>query len=157
MVLSYPESARARRSSNLIYFCLRFMDLLNQRIVFYDGYCVLCSRLIRFLMKRDKKKIFLYATLDKISDYSFISVNSENAKWMDSIVYARNANLYFYSDAGIKILSDLGGIWKIVSILLHVFPKWIRDLIYKTIAKHRYKIFGKSNECALPDELIDSK
>ena len=42
---------------------------MTKNIIFYDGYCVVCSRFIRFLIKTDKKKIYSFANIpSKISD-----------------------------------------------------------------------------------------
>jgi predicted DCC family thiol-disulfide oxidoreductase YuxK len=129
-------------------------DLQNKRIVFYDGYCILCSRLIRFLMKKDKRDLFSFTTLDKIKDYEWIMTLSGNLKLPDSIVYLRNSKMYVYSDAAIQVLIDLGGAWKLVGIF-YIIPKGIRDFVYKLIARYRYRIFGKSNSCYLPVQNSD--
>ncbi len=125
------------------------LTLQKNRIVFYDGYCILCSRLIRFLMKRDKRQMFFFTTLDKIPDYEPLIRNSVNLEWPDSIVYLRDSKIYVYSDAAIQVFIDLGGAWKLMWIL-YIIPKGIRDFIYKLIARYRYRIFGKSNSCYLP-------
>lgn len=125
------------------------LTLQNNRIVFYDGYCILCSRLIRFLMKRDKRQMFFFTTLDKIPDYEPMIRKPVNLEWPDSIVYLRNSKIYVYSDAAIQVLIDLGGAWKLARVL-YIIPKGIRDLVYKLIARYRYRIFGKSNSCYLP-------
>ena len=42
---------------------------MTNNIIFYDGYCVVCSRFIRFLIKIDRKKIYSFANISsKISD-----------------------------------------------------------------------------------------
>ena len=36
---------------------------MTNNIIFYDGYCVVCSRFIRFLIKIDRKKLYSFANI----------------------------------------------------------------------------------------------
>jgi predicted DCC family thiol-disulfide oxidoreductase YuxK len=47
------------------------------------------------------------------------------------------------------MLGQLGGFWHVVS-WLRVVPRPIRDAIYDTIAKRRYRWFGKFDTCRIP-------
>jgi len=54
------------------------------------------------------------------------------------------------SDAIIQVLSVIGGVWKLMA-MAKVFPKFIRDAIYNVVATNRYRVFGKSESCMLPE------
>ena len=137
------------------------MDFQNKQIIFYDGYCVLCSRLIRYIIRKDKNEVFWYSSLQSeiAGDILKNQLNIENVP--DSIVYLRDGKAYFYSDAAITIFVELGGIFKLVSVF-YIIPKYARDYLYKVIAKNRFKIFGRRDTCFIPDEkmrarFLDSK
>ncbi len=137
------------------------MDFQNKQIIFYDGYCVLCSRLIRYIIRKDKNEVFWYSSLQSeiAGDILKNQLNIENVP--DSIVYLRDGKAYFYSDAAITIFVELGGIFKLVSVF-YIIPKFARDYLYKVIAKNRFKIFGRRDTCFIPDEkmrarFLDSK
>lgn len=68
----------------------------------------------------------------------------------DSIVYLEDQKTYFKSTAVLKIMFHLGGIWTVLSIMLSVFPLFIRDYVYDKVAANRYKIFGKKDTCRIP-------
>ena len=56
---------------------------------------------------------------------------------------------YFKSDAALTVLSQLPG-WGWVRALFAV-PKPLRDAVYSLVARNRYRIFGKYEECFVPD------
>jgi predicted DCC family thiol-disulfide oxidoreductase YuxK len=56
---------------------------------------------------------------------------------------------FFKSDAALTVLSNLPG-WSWVRVLYAV-PKPLRDAMYGLVARNRYRIFGKYEECFVPD------
>ena len=56
---------------------------------------------------------------------------------------------WFKSDAALTVLSSLPG-WGWVRVLRAV-PKPLRDAVYNLVARNRYRIFGKYEECFVPD------
>ena len=59
-------------------------------------------------------------------------------------------NLLARSDAILYLLRELGGIWSLVS-LGRILPRWVRDRIYNLVARNRYRVFGKSEVCMMPE------
>jgi len=115
---------------------------MDKPILYFDGICVLCNKSIRFIINRDKNKHF------KIG---FLQSAKQNNNY-DSIILLHNGTEYTHSTAIIKSLILLGGIYR-CAVLLFIFPKKLRDLAYKFIAKNRYKWFGKYDSCpVLPKE-----
>jgi len=53
------------------------------------------------------------------------------------------------SDAAIEVISRFGGAWKFVTIF-RLIPRVVRDWIYSTIARNRYRWFGRTNACMIP-------
>ena len=127
-------------------------DTSDNHIVFYDGYCVLCSKSVDFILYRDLRAKFRFASLQ--SDFSKRILTKSgypiaNIQNLSNIVYLRNDVLKIKSDAVLSILWDLGGIYKI-SFLVYLLPRVVRDLAYDRIAKLRYRIFGKRDTCRVP-------
>ena len=115
---------------------------MEQTILYYDGVCVLCNKSIRFIINRDRKNQFKIGLLDGF----------KNEDKQDSVVLVHKGIKYNYSNAVIKSLILIGGIYKLAA-LLFIFPKSLRDFVYKIIAKNRYIWFGKHNTCpTLPEE-----
>jgi predicted DCC family thiol-disulfide oxidoreductase YuxK len=118
--------------------------LAQNSLVVFDGYCMLCSRTVDFLLKADKGKKLSYAAV------KFPESTSQTTS-DDTVLYIENNKIYAHSEAIIRILYKTGGIYKSAIILL-VFPKKFRDLIYNIIAKNRYRWFGRRQQCRMLPE-----
>ena len=124
----------------------------NKLIVFYDGYCVLCSRTIDFVIKYDKKEKILFASLQSdfaISTLSKFGYEFEKIKEIDNVIYLQKAVVKIKSDAILSILSDMGGIYRL-SKIFYCIPRFIRNYLYDQIANRRYRWFGKRDTCRIP-------
>jgi predicted DCC family thiol-disulfide oxidoreductase YuxK len=72
---------------------------------------------------------------------------------IDSVVYIKGGKYFLKSSAVLHLLKDIGKVW----LLLYVFiliPKFIRDFFYDFIARTRYRIFGKSDACIIPQDAV---
>jgi predicted DCC family thiol-disulfide oxidoreductase YuxK len=118
----------------------------HNRIVFYDGDCVLCSKTVIFLLKADKKKRLRFAPLSGSISKSLSIAKAD--KQESSVVFYNNGNLYYKSTAVLKIAEQLPFPWLLFSIFF-LIPTFIRDYIYRVIARNRYKWFGKNTSCFL--------
>lgn len=115
----------------------------KQNIIIFDGVCGLCHSSIKLLIKLDKKNLFRYTSLQ--GEYvKNLEINSS----IDSLIYYRNDEVYYRSTALLKIVKDLGGVWNLMQIF-YIVPPFIRDAVYDLVAKYRYKIFGKVEECSV--------
>lgn len=120
----------------------------HDKILYFDGVCNLCNALVRFIIKRDHRLKIKFSPLQSVeADKVMKSKNFSD----DSVVYYTGNQYYIKSSAILKLLGDLGGVWRIFSIL-KIIPVRIRDYIYDMIAKNRYRIFGRSDTCMIPSE-----
>jgi predicted DCC family thiol-disulfide oxidoreductase YuxK len=116
----------------------------NENILLFDGFCILCSRLVNFITKRDKKAKFLFISLQSASGQALLKKFGLPTDNFDSVVYISSDKYFLKSSAILHLLKELGGIWKLFFVFI-IVPNFIRDFIYKIIAKTRYKIFGRHN------------
>ena len=120
-------------------------------IVFYDGVCGLCNRSVQSIIKRDKKEIFRFATLDsELARLTLINLQGK-LRSIDSIVLYAENKTFIYSDAIMEIISLLGYPYKLL-LVFKIVPKSFRDWLYKWIARNRYKIWGEYDSCPIPTE-----
>jgi predicted DCC family thiol-disulfide oxidoreductase YuxK len=68
---------------------------------------------------------------------------------IDSIILIEDGHAYLHSTAGLRVAKGLGGPWAMAYALI-IVPSFIRDFIYKTFAKYRYRLFGKKDVCMMP-------
>lgn len=119
-----------------------------EKIILFDGTCNFCDHSVQFIIKRDPKKHFKFASLQS-------DIGKELAKQhhipenLDSMILIENNRYYTKSTAALHICKYLRGAWKTFYIF-QLIPKPLRDLVYNFIAKNRYKWFGTKQSCMIP-------
>jgi len=121
----------------------------QEKIVFFDGECILCNRSVDFLLKADKKKYLHFASLQSgyLKNLTFQGILTED----DSIVFYDEGRLYTLSTAVLKIAAYLPVPYKLL-VIFKLMPRPWRDSMYRYIARHRFRWFGKRINCRVPDE-----
>ena len=123
------------------------MNSKNYHIVLFDDVCVLCNSFAKFIINKDKKDLIRFSALQSQTAFAF---HDKLKRDVDSVVLIDDNNkLYYKSDAVLKILEILNyPSW--FCRLLGGIPKSIRDFLYDNVAKRRYKLFGKYQQCPIP-------
>ena len=117
-------------------------------VILFDGVCNLCTGSVQFILKRDKEKKFMFASLQSKYGQEFLKQFDLPTDTFNSFVLYQDKKIHTRSTAALKMFQQLNG-WKWVKIFW-IVPKFIRDGVYNLIAKNRYKWFGQKNECWLP-------
>ena len=126
-----------------------------ERIVLFDGECNFCNQSVQFIIKRDPKGRFKFASQQSEVGQSFM-MKYQIPNGVDSIVLIEGSKSYLQSSAALRISKSLKGFWK-VGFALIIVPNKIRDWAYNLIAKNRYKWFGKLEACQLPSPEIKKR
>lgn len=132
---------------------------MGHPIVLYDGVCGLCNRLVRFILKRDRRDRFRFAALQSEFARAILERHGFNPDALDTfhIVfdYGEPAERVFARDDGVAaVLDGLGGAWACWAKLFRLFPRRFRKWQYDLIAGNRYWLFGKYDVCPLPDPKV---
>ena len=150
----------------MVYFCILTSEFNSvpdsHPIVLYDGVCGLCNRLVRFILKRDRKDRFRFAALQRTFARAILERHGLDPEALDTfhIVfdYGASTELVLARDEGVAaVLDELGGVWRLWGNLFCIFPSGIRKWQYNLIARNRYGIFGKYQACPLPDPKVRHK
>ena len=83
-----------------------------QNLIFFDGVCELCNSSVDFLLKRDRKNLFLFASLQSEEAKEILLKNNypiEDIEGLSNIVYLRKGRVEIKSKAVLFILWDLAG------------------------------------------------
>ena len=121
----------------------------GKKVLLFDGVCNLCDGFVQFLLKRDKKEKFYFASLQSDIAQQLLARNGITDSGLSTVVLIDGSDIYTHSDVGLRIMKELGGIYGPLYYLT-VLPKKFRDRIYNWIAKNRYRFFGKKETCMLP-------
>lgn len=140
------------KSSNILYLLTRIMNPdTDKSIVLFDGVCNLCNGAVQFILQRDRKEQFLFASLQSDAAKEIMLHFDRDISELSTIYLVKDKKLYDKSTAALLIANQLNGFWPVLTVFL-IIPKFIRDPIYTFIAKNRYKWFGKKEQCMVPDK-----
>jgi len=120
----------------------------DKPVILFDGVCNLCTGSVQFILKRDKEKKFMFASLQSNHGQKLLQQFNLPTNTFNSFILYQDDKVFTRSTAALKMFQQLKG-WRWVKVLW-IFPKFIRDAVYNLISKNRYKWFGKKNECWVP-------
>jgi len=122
---------------------------MNRNIIFVDGECILCNKFLNHVNKIDSSKYYYYSTIQSELCQKLIKREKIDRLGIDSVILYDKNILYYKSDAISKILSRFSFKWKIISFILRIIPRFIKNGIYDLIAKYRFRLFGKKKNCKI--------
>ena len=117
-------------------------------LVYFDGLCGLCDRFVRFVVARDRSGRYRFAPLQGTTARNRLP-ESPDRDALSTVVLEDGGRFRVRSDAALAVLAGLGGLWRLAA-LLRVIPRPIRDGVYDWIAGHRFRWFGRREECRVP-------
>ena len=123
-------------------------------LVLYDGVCGLCSRLLQFLLKHDHRAVFTFASLQSAIGRAMVERFGGNPHELTSFYVLANyrtghARIFSRSSAALFVAGELGWPWK-AAVLMRVLPTAILDRVYNVVARNRYRVFGRYEQCLTP-------
>lgn len=131
------------------------LNEIKNPVILFDGVCNLCCGSVRFIIKRDKKKHFRFASLQSEFGKIILHQFGLNENNFSSFILLEDEKLFTQSTAALKVAKQLSGAWKLLYAFI-IVPAFIRNYIYLVIADNRYKWFGKKEVCWLPDAEIEN-
>jgi predicted DCC family thiol-disulfide oxidoreductase YuxK len=118
-------------------------------LLLFDGVCNLCNGAVRFILKRDAAGVFRFAPLQGPSAAMYLRRFGISDDTLRSVVLVEGGKAYQRSAAALRVLRRLGAPWKFLYAFI-LLPAPLRDFFYDLIAKNRYRIWGRREECLLP-------
>lgn len=126
----------------------------NRPVILFDGVCNLCNASVQLILKYERDRNLRFAALQSKTAKSILE-NFSGEKISDSVLLIENGKLYQQSDAALMIARRLK-YFRHLYFLIYL-PKWLRNPLYNCIAKYRYKLFGKQNQCMVPNQQIKNR
>lgn len=125
-------------------------------IILYDGVCGLCNRLVQFLLRHDRQGRLRFASLQSDFAAKVLQRHGIDPKDLDTLHVIENyeqsgERVLQRSDAILRASRELGGFWSVSAAAAGVIPRALRDVVYRFVARNRYRVFGKYDTCMLPE------
>ena len=118
-------------------------------ILLFDGHCNLCNAWVQFIVKRDSTGTIRFASLQSGAGRRLLEEHKIDENYIESLVFFEEERFSVSSNAALRTLSYLDS-WQKHLIFLAVVPRSLRDLVYRFIARNRYKWFGRREQCMIP-------
>ncbi|SDK27014.1 thiol-disulfide oxidoreductase DCC family protein [Microbulbifer yueqingensis] len=129
---------------------------LPDRIILFDSLCNLCNGWVRYVLRRDADGIFTLCRAQSPAGQKLLESLGLPLDEYESVAYLErgvDGQLcpYLKSEAALRVLGQLPGPSRHFT-WLRLVPRALRDAIYDMIARNRYRLFGRRDQCRLPDE-----
>lgn len=115
-----------------------------------DATCALCSWGARMIHRLDKSGAVRICPIQTARGRALLQANGLDALDPDSWLFIADGQVSHNFDAVIRLGERCGGLGRLTSVL-RLLPKGTRNWLYYTIARNRYRMFGRADMCALPD------
>jgi predicted DCC family thiol-disulfide oxidoreductase YuxK len=122
---------------------------LPAHILFYDGVCAMCNGIVKTMLRLDTAGRFHFAPLQGETAKRARNLHPEFPREIETVVYLRGGEVFLRSRAATLAMAELPYPAKALS-WLRVLPAWFSDFFYAIVARVRYRVFGKYEQCPLP-------
>ncbi|WP_226010612.1 thiol-disulfide oxidoreductase DCC family protein [Halomicrobium salinisoli] len=129
------------------------VDDVDRPVLLFDGVCNLCNALVRFVVRFDAEGRFLFAPLQSDVGREFLRRHGRPTEDFDTMVLVEDGECYEKSTAALRTFRYLDGPWPLLYPMSYL-PVGLRDRVYDLVAENRYRIFGKKEECPVPEPEI---
>ena len=127
-----------------------------QPVLFYDARCGLCNRVVRLLLRTDRAGRLRFATLQGEKGQAYLRLWKLPTQDFDSLVFAPDWSApdrfapRLRTDGALAAAAAIGGVWRLIT-WARLLPVWLRDPVYRLVARTRYSLFGEYQPSPLPD------
>ncbi|MET0652944.1 MAG: DCC1-like thiol-disulfide oxidoreductase family protein, partial [Hyphomicrobiaceae bacterium] len=118
-------------------------------LLVFDGVCVLCSATARFILKRDHSARFRFATAQSPLGQALFRHYGLDTQTFETNLVLVDGRAYGKLDTVVVAGTQLGGVWRALS-LLRLLPRSVADWLYDSVARNRYRLFGRTEHCMMP-------
>jgi len=134
-----PERVRVRESS----------EADPERILLFDGVCNLCNAAVGFILERDRRRRFRFASLQSEAGRRLLERHDLDADELSSLVLVEEGRAHVKSAGALRLARGLGLPWSLLYVFI-LLPRPLRDALYSLVARNRYRWFGRREACMMP-------
>jgi predicted DCC family thiol-disulfide oxidoreductase YuxK len=128
---------------------------IKRQVILFDGVCNLCNSVVQLVIKRDKKDVFMFASLQSSFGQNLLQCYKLPLNNFNSFILYKNGKVYTKSTAALLVAKQLPG-WSLLYPLI-LIPPFIRNIFYNLVANNRYKWFGRKEVCWMPTNEMKNK
>ena len=118
-------------------------------IIVFDGECVFCSANAQFVLRHDRRHHFRLAAMQGEVGTALYRRFGMDPRDPDSMIVVTGDRVQRDSDGVLAIYAGLGWPWRTLAVF-RLVPRFVRDPVYRWIARNRYRLFGRREQCWMP-------
>ncbi len=123
------------------------------KLIVFDGVCILCSGFARTVVRLDRRDRFRFVTAQSTLGEALFKSHWLRADEYETNLVLIDGKAYTRMDSFIAVMDALGWPWRAAK-LLYLLPRRLRDWLYERIARNRYALFGKKDNCDIPSPAL---
>lgn len=118
-------------------------------IVIFDGECAFCDRSVKWIIHHDRAARLRFTPRQSAVGQELLAKHGLPPEGVDSMILIEGDRVSTHSTGVLRIAKLLPLPWKLGAANL-LIPRFIRDFLYRAMAKRRYKVAGKVDACSIP-------
>jgi predicted DCC family thiol-disulfide oxidoreductase YuxK len=123
---------------------------MSDSILVFDGVCVLCSRWVEFVLRHDRHALYKFAAMQTPTGRKILVDHGIDPDDPVSFLLLERGRGYTDTDGIVRVLRSFGGAWRGLAALIRIVPGFLRDPLYRWLARNRYRLFGRHDSCMIP-------
>ena len=128
------------------------MSALPELLLLFDGDCAVCDATVQWVLDRDVARRVHFAPLQGETAAAVLA-RHPFADGVDSMILVRQTpegeRVSWYTDGLLGLAAVMPFPWR-ATRWLRLIPRFLRDPFYRAFARVRYRLFGKMEQCRLP-------
>lgn len=124
---------------------------MTHNILVFDGVCVLCSHWVGFVLRHDRRGLYKFAAMQTPTGRKLLIDHGIDPDNPASFLLFEQGRGYTDTDAIVRVLRSFGGRWQVAAAFVAIVPRFLRDRLYRWLARNRYRLFGRHDVCTVPN------
>lgn len=126
-------------------------------IIFFDAQCLLCNGWVKFLLRHDTRRMFRFASIQGETGKRLLADAGLRLEGLETLLLIDDRQrVWQHTSAILRVLHGLGWPW-LLAWVAWLIPAPLRDALYRLIARNRYRWFGRSETCLVPDRVVQDR
>ena len=132
-------------------------EIKTNKIILFDGICNLCNGSVVFVLEHERDSSFRFASIQSEAGQELLQWCRLPSDFSKAVIYIEKGKIYSGSTAALKIGQELRFPWSMHASVGLFVPRFIRDWVYRKIAKNRYQWFGRRDVCMIPNQNLKTR
>ena len=118
-------------------------------IVLYDGTCGLCHKSVKWLLRHERDAELRFAPFQGETAEALRAKHPSIPSNLSTVVMVDGDRVFVRSKVFLHAAKHLRAPWR-WAYYFRWFPAFVLDLMYRLVARLRYRIWGRADACELP-------